>query len=67
MLVETLGYALRQAEDFLNDERVGASARAVAERLHQRLKRAVGMFRTGGLIATFAGPKGLLNPDTIGK
>ncbi len=67
VLVETLGYALRQAEDFLKDERVGASARAVVERLHQRLKRAVGMFRTGGLIATFAGPKGLLNPDTIGK
>jgi hypothetical protein len=60
-LAETTGYALRQAEDFLNSPEC-ANFRDQIEAIHQRLTKAVGMFRPGGLLATFAGPANQLSP-----
>lgn len=60
-LAEPTGYALRQAEDFLKDPAFEAS-RDQIKGIHKRLMRAVGMFRPGGLFATFAGPAAALNP-----
>jgi len=60
-LAESIGYALRQAEDFLQNPDYGPQ-RDQIEGIHNRLKRAVGMFRAGGLFATFAGPASELSP-----
>jgi Caspase domain len=60
-LAETTGYALRQAEDLLNRPEC-ANFRDEIEAIYQRLTRAVGMFRPGGLFATFAGPANQLSP-----
>ena len=60
-LAESIGYALRQAEDFLQNPDYGPQ-RDQIEGIHNRLTRAVGMFRAGGLFATFAGPASELRP-----
>lgn len=60
-LAEPTGYALRQAEDFLSNPEFHDLHEKI-EAIHKRLARAVGMFRTGGLFATFAGPAGELSP-----
>jgi Caspase domain len=63
-LAEPTGYALRQAEDFLNDPAC-KPLRDKIEGIHKRLVRAVGMFRPGGLFATFAGPAAELSPRIL--
>jgi len=60
-LAEPTGYALRQAEDFLKDPQC-APFRDEIQQVHERLTKAVGMFRAGGLFATFAGPSSELSP-----
>jgi hypothetical protein len=63
-LAESIGYALRQAEDFLkNPDYINLRDRI--EAIHRRLLRAVGMFRPGGLFVTFAGPANELSPDIL--
>jgi hypothetical protein len=58
---EPTGFALRQAEDFLkNPECEGFKDKI--EAIHKRLTKAVGMFRPGGLLATFSGPATELSP-----
>jgi hypothetical protein len=54
-LAEPTGYTLRQAEDFLLNPELQDLHEQIGG-IHKRLGRAVGMFRTGGLFATFAGP-----------
>ena len=58
---EPTGYALRQAEDFLKNPE-GEGFREKIEAIHKRLTKAVGMFRPGGLLATFSGPATELSP-----
>ena len=60
-LAEPTGYALRQAEDFLRNPALVDLHEQIAG-VHKRLARAVGMFRAGGLFATFAGPASELSP-----
>ncbi|HZE71029.1 MAG TPA: caspase family protein [Pyrinomonadaceae bacterium] len=60
-LAESTGYALRQAEDFLKNPDYNKLHDQI-EAIHSRLLRAVGMFRPGGLFATFAGPANELSP-----
>jgi hypothetical protein len=59
-----MGYALRQAEDFVKNPEY-EPFRDQIEGIHQRLKSAVGMFRAGGLFATFAGPASELSPFVL--
>jgi hypothetical protein len=63
-LVEPLGYALRQAEDFSRDPEYDNYHDAIT-RIHGRLAKAVTMFRPGGLLATFAGPTAELSPEIL--
>jgi len=63
-LAEPMGYALRQAEDFVKNPEY-EPFRDQIEGIHQRLKSAVGMFRAGGLFATFAGPASELSPFVL--
>ena len=58
---EPTGYALRQAEDFLKNPEC-ERFRDQIEAIHKRLTKAVGMFRPGGLLATFSGPATELSP-----
>lgn len=60
-LAEPTGYALRQAEDFLKSPEYKSKHKQIAG-IHKRLTTAVGMFRAGGLFATFAGPASELSP-----
>jgi hypothetical protein len=63
-LAEPTGYALSQAEDFLKNPEL-ERFRDQIEGIHQRLRKAVGMFRAGGLFATFAGPASELSPFVL--
>lgn len=63
-LSETLGYSLRQAEELEGGDFPGEPS-PVIEEMRTRLRRGVGVFRAGGLFATFAGPKDYIAPSLV--
>ena len=67
LMVDAAGYALRQVEDSLGIYVYSLEVRDKLERIHQRLKRAIGMLRTGGLFAIYAGPADQLGPDVVAR
>jgi hypothetical protein len=64
-LAETLGHALRQADDLLAGTDVAQIDKIAIQEIRSRLQTAVGLFRAGGMFATFAGPKGEVEPDIV--
>jgi hypothetical protein len=60
-LADTSGYALQQSELFLSIE-LPVRDRLAVQRIHARLVKALGIFRAGGLFATFAGPTERVSP-----
>jgi len=64
-LAEPSGYALQQAELFRSDTSLTTEQHLAIDRIHARLVKALGMFRSGGLFATFAGPADRLSPALI--
>jgi hypothetical protein len=64
-LAETLGRALQQAEDLLTGTNLEHADKSTIQEIRARLQLAVSSFRTGGMFATFAGPKGKVEPDIV--
>ncbi len=65
LMVDAAGYALRQVEDSLGIYVYSIEVRDKLERIHQRLKPAISMLRTGGLFAVYADPSGQLGPEVV--
>jgi hypothetical protein len=63
-LADASGYALQQSELF-RDMELPAKEQLAVERIHARLVKALGIFRAGGLFATFAGPSERVSPAII--
>jgi hypothetical protein len=66
ILSHTISLALRQAEYYSSINTLPDPFKAAISRIHRRLVRAVGTFRPGGLVASFIGKVGQVNPETIG-
>lgn len=64
-LGETLGHALRQAEDLVADTDVALIDKIAIGEIRSRLRTAIALFRAGGMFAAFAGPKGELHSDIV--
>lgn len=64
-LAETLGYALTQADELLTVGTLNVHELGQVEIIRERLREAVGVFRTGGMFATYAGPADQVNPGLV--
>jgi hypothetical protein len=63
-LAETIGYALTQADELLNVS-ISESEQEEVKKIRERLREAIGVFRTGGMFATYAGPREQINPGLV--
>jgi hypothetical protein len=66
-LAEASAYALQQAETFRMDESLSEKERLLIQVLHARLVKALGVFRAGGLFASFAGPAERISPALLNR
>jgi len=64
-MAETLGYALTQADELLTISTLKADELEQVRIIRGRLREAVGVFRTGGMFATYAGPREQINPGLV--
>jgi hypothetical protein len=65
ILSYTLSLALRQAEYYKSIQALPLSFKEAVERIHQRLVRAIGTFRPGGLVSCFTGREDQVSVDNI--
>ena len=64
-LAETLGHALRQADDLVAVADLSRSDKVTIREIRERLRTAVTVFRTGGMFATFGGPRSRVSPGIV--
>jgi hypothetical protein len=66
-MAETAGYALQQAKTFRADAALSVEEHATIQRLYARLVSCLGLFRAGGLFASFAGPAERITPALLSE
>jgi hypothetical protein len=63
--VDGFGYALRQADIFLDSRELAERTRTRVSRLRDQLRHAGSFFRNGGFFSVFAGPKDKISPRLV--